>query len=300
MNTKKYLKMFGALADEKRIPLVLYEKLVSEIAADGRMTKRVYSVYLQELEKLGAFDADGAPFDTKNSAKTDGTYKYKHDNIFWRAAHAFCAGVLKAIGYAAGGIGFGVWRIKDKTKLKGIPSYITASNHIGYLDIVLSRRATGGKRFYVIVAPHNCKNDLGGAILKTTAALPLPCGIKGAKPFADMLEYCKRKKSVIHIYPEQSMWIGYKKPRPHKDGAYFFADKLDVPVVPVLYCYCKPNIIRRILHLPKMKILIGDPVYADKSLKPRERRKDMNARVQSELKALYESHYGVKLEYTVD
>lgn len=300
MNTKKYLQMFGELADKKEIPLELYGMLVSEIAKDGRMTKRVYGVYLTELEKRGLFDAEGAPFDTRKSAKTDGTFKYRHNNIFWHIAHGFCAGVLKIIGYVAGGIGFGVWRVADRKKLKGIPSYIATSNHIGYLDIVLSRRAAGAKRFYAVVAPHNCKRTLGGAILKATAAVPLPSGIRGAKPFSEMLEYAKSKKSVIHIYPEKSMWIGYKKPRPYKDGAFYYADALDLPVVPVLYCYCKPNFLRRTLHLPKIKIRICDPVYADKTLKPRERRKDMNARAFAELKAVYEAHYGIPLEYEND
>ena len=299
MNAKKYLHMFGELAERNEIPRDLYDMLVAKIAENGgRMNRRVYDFYLSELEKRGLFDAEGAPYVTKNSAATDGTYKYLHPkNPFRYIARAFCATVLKIIGYAAGALLFGVWRVKDKKKLKGLGAYITVSNHIGYLDVVLTRRATGGKKLYVAVAPHNCKRNLGGAILAASAAIPLPNGFRGVKPFSDMMRYAADHGAAVHFYPEKSMWIGYKKPRPYKDGAFHYADKLDVPVVPVFYCFGKPKGLRKLLRMPKMSIEIADPIYADKSLPPRERRLDLAARATEATAALYEGFYGIPLVY---
>ena len=39
------------------------------------------------------------------------------------------------------------------------------------------------------------------------------------------------KKEYILIYPEQEMWFNYRKPRPPKRGAYFYAAKFNVPII---------------------------------------------------------------------
>ncbi len=39
------------------------------------------------------------------------------------------------------------------------------------------------------------------------------------------------KKEVVLIYPEQEMWFNYRKPRPPKPGAYYFAAKTGVPLI---------------------------------------------------------------------
>ncbi|MCH5165357.1 MAG: 1-acyl-sn-glycerol-3-phosphate acyltransferase [Clostridiales bacterium] len=298
MNTKKYMSFFGELAEKGELPRDIYDIVMKEIAADGKMTKRVYNIYLTELEKRRLFDVDGAPFDTKKSARTDGTFVYKHPkNPFWHIAHAIWNTIFKLIGYFGGAVVFGVWRVKDRKKLKKLGAYITTANHVGYLDGVLTLRATGMKSRYIVVAPHNCKSTVGGRILKSAGVIPLPISIKGARPFNDMLEYVKERKATIHFYPEKSMWIGYKKPRPYKDGAFYYAEKLDIPVVPMLYCFKKPTGLRKLFHLPKAVIKIADPIYVDKTLKPFERKGDVARRAYAAATEMYEKFYGIPLEY---
>lgn len=297
MNTKKYLAFFASMAEENVIPRDLYDMLLAEIAKDGKMTKRVYSLYLDELERRRLFDAYGAPFDTENSAKTDGTYKYHSKNPFKKLAHAFWFGTFKLIGWVGGAIVFGVWRVKDRKKLKGLGACITVSNHVGYLDAVLTLRATGNKRQYIVAAPHNCKNDIGGRILAYAGLVPLPVNAKGLHAFNAELERIKSRRAAIHFYAEQEMWIGYEKPRPYKEGAFLYAAQLDIPVVPMLYCFKKPRGLRKLLHLPKATIEISDPIYIDKALPPRERRKDLCARAELQAKRMYEEFYGRPLEY---
>ena len=163
MNTKQYLQMFAHLAETDEIPRDLYDKLMAAIAARGKMTKSIYREYLLELERRRLFDVDGAPFTTEKSAKTDGTYVYKHPkNPFWHIAHGIWSTIFKLIGFVGGAIVFGVWRVKDRKKLKKLGAYITTSNHMGYLDAVLTLRATGMKNRYIVAAPHNCKSTFGG------------------------------------------------------------------------------------------------------------------------------------------
>ena len=298
MNTKKYLAMFGSLAENDKIPRYLYDELMARVAKSGKMTKDIYAYYLTELEKLRLFDVDGAPFDTNKSAKTDGTYVYRRNkNPFWHLGHAFWSTVFKLIGFVGGAIVFGVWRVKGRKKLKRIGACITTSNHVGYLDAVLTLRASGMQNRYIVAAPHNCKSTLGGKIMGSAGMIPLPINFKGMRPFGDMLEYAVKRKAKIHFYAEKSMWIGYKKPRPHKDGAAFYADKLDIPVVPMLYCFRPSRGLRKLLHLKKAVIEIGDPIYADKSLPPNERKADLAKRAYDATAELYEKFYGCKMEY---
>ena len=298
MNTRKYLAMFGQIAEKGEMPRELYDKMLACVAAEGKMTKAVYAEYLAELEKRRLFDVDGAPFDTDKSAKTDGTFVYKRTkNPFWHIRHWFWSTVFKLIGFIGGAIVFGVWRVKGRKKIKKLGACITTSNHVGFLDAVLTLRATGMQRRYIVAAPHNCKSTVGGRILCAAGEIPLPINFRGMRPFAEMLEYVKEKKGKIHFYAEKSMWIGYRKPRPHKDGAYFYAERLDIPVVPMLYCFKKARGLRKLFHLPKAVVKIGEPIYIDKTLPPKDRKADIARRAYEETVKLYEDFYGIPLVY---
>lgn len=300
MNTKNYKRLFAEVYENGGIDKELYDLLLREIEADGKMTKRVYSIYLDELERRRAFDVDGTPFDTRNSAKTDGTYVYmRPKRPFWHFWHAVSATIFKFIGWFGSGVGYGVWRIKDRKKLKKLKHkpFITTSNHVGYIDAVLTRRAMGCKKQYIVAAPHNCKNTFGGRVLKSATMIPLPITLSGTKLFNERLEYVRDRNAAIHFYAEKAMWVRYRKPRPYKDGAFVYADKLDVPVVPMLYCFKKPRGLRKLFGLAKAVVRIADPVYADKSLPTRERRADLAERTAAAVRGLYEDFYGIPLEY---
>lgn len=299
MNTKAYLGLFKYSLDAGELPQDLYDEVVAKVEAEGKMTKKIYYEYLDELERRRLFDVDGTPFNTKNSAVTDGSYVYKHPkNPIWHIAHGFWSTIFKLLGgYMLGAFGYGVWRVKDRKKLKGIKACVTTSNHVGYVDALLTRRALGMRKQYIVAAPHNCKNDLGGKLLKSATIIPLPSALSGNKPFMEMLEYVRDRGGAIHFYPEKSLWARYTKPRPYKDGAFFYADRLDVPVVPMLYCFHKPRGLRKLLGLAKVTIKIADPIYADKSLPARERKSDMARRAEQAVAKLYEEFYGKPLTY---
>ncbi len=297
MRTKKYKKWLATLVEKNAVPQELYYKMLGEIERDGKMTKRVFRLFMTELERRRLFDVPVVPYSENGSARTDGRFKYRHKNPFWIMWHAFARGVAKLCGILGGGIGYGVWRVKDAKKLKGIGACITVSNHIGYLDPLLTMRSLLGRRRYIVVAPYNCKRNLGGFLLKGACELPLPVSFNGTRAFSDALAFAARKKSAIHMYAEQAMWPHYKKPRPLKDGAFVYADKLDIPIVPMHYCFGKARGLRKLLHMPKVTIRIGEPIYADKSLAPRLRATDLRARTEAAIAQMYEDFYGMPLEY---
>ena len=182
MNTAKYLKFLRQSLDEGEIPQELYDSTVAEIEKSGGMNRDIYRRFLSELERRRLFNVKTEPINYENSAKTDGTYKYSHrKNPFWNIGHGITAFIFKLLGgYLLGGIVYGAWRVKDRKKLKNLKgAFITTSNHVGYVDAALTRRALGFKKQYIVAAPFNCKNTLGGGILKIATMIPLPCSVKG-------------------------------------------------------------------------------------------------------------------------
>ena len=298
MSTEKYKKFFKRLYDDGQIPEDLYIRLQAEIVKDGKMTKRVYGVFLKELERRRMFDVDGTPYDTKNSAVTDGNYPFlRKQTAVGKFFHAIWIGFVKVMCGLLCGIYYGAWRVRGKEHFKGLKGCITTSNHIDYLDTCLTVRVTGSKKFCVIIAPHNCKNDFFGWAYKKTGAVPLQSAPSGFKPFCEALESERDRGAAIHFYAEQSMWHFYDKPRPYKDGAFFYADKLDIPVVPVLYCVREPKGLRKLLHLPKITMAAGEPQYVNRDIPGRLRKAELCERVERETARLYEDITGKKAEY---
>lgn len=297
MNTENYCKLIEYSYNAGELPQDLYDDVMQKIKQNGKINRQIYNWYLDELERRRLFYVDGTPFNTKNSAITDGTFKYRRHNPFWYMWRGILTTVFKFLGLIGGGFGYGVWRIKDAKKFKKLGACLTLSNHVGYLDACITRRALGCKKQYIVAAPHNCKRNLGGTVLKCATVIPLPTTFSGTKPFNEMIEFAVKNRAAIHFYAEQSLWLHYKKPRPYKDGPFHYAAKLNVPVVVMFYCFGQAKGLRKLLHMPKVTVKIADPIYPDMSLPPVKRKDDLAEKAQSAVTALYENYYGVPLEY---
>lgn len=298
MNTAKYKRFFGKLFNSGDIPEDLYVELMSAAEQKGKVDWEIYRMFLDGLERRRLFETEGTPFSTEKSAKTDGSYVYlRPKNPFWHIGHAVMSTVFKFLGWLGSGLVYGVWRIKDRKKLKKLGPCISVSNHFGYIDAALTRYAFGCKKQYIIAAPHNCKQNLGGAIIRAATAIPLPINFRGTKAFGETLKYMVARGASLHIYAEKSMWLRYKKPRPFMDGAFHYADRLDIPVVVMQYHIVPSKGLRKLFGLPKAVVRIADPIYSDKTLPPRQRQLDLKARAEAAAKQLYEEFYGEPLEY---
>lgn len=109
------------------------------------------------------------------------------------------------------------------------------------------------------------------------------------------------KQHAILLYPEQEMWFNYRKPRPPKNGAYFYAAKLNVPIIS---CFVEMvdmseddtdefNKVKYILHI--LDVLYPDP---DKSIK--ENTEALGFADYTLKKDCYENVYGKELTYTFE
>ena len=78
----------------------------------------------------------------------------------------------------------------------------------------------------------------------------------------------KDEKKFVGIYPEAALWPYYTKIRKFKPGAFHFAVKDDVPIIPVVINFRAPRGIQKWFNMKVryVTVHIGKPIYANKDL----------------------------------
>ena len=108
-----------------------------------------------------------------------------------------------------------------------------------------------------------------------------------------------QKGDVILIYPEQSLWWNYKKPKPLKPGAFKIAAKNNVPIAPIFITMEDSQITGEDgFKIQEYTMHIGKPIYPDADLTVRENTNQMREKNFEYWKNVYEAFYKIPLKYT--
>ena len=119
--------------------------------------------------------------------------------------------------------------------------------------------------------------------------------------FLDAQKEALQSGDFILVYPEQSLWWNYKKPKPLKDGAFKMAAKSRVPVLPIFITMTDSNIIGDDgFPIQEYTINILNPIYPSGGLSDRECANIMKKANYEAWKNVYEEFYKKPLEYTTD
>ena len=91
------------------------------------------------------------------------------------------------------------------------------------------------KRLYKVIREGNYTNFPGlyGFFFRNCDTLPLSSNKRTMVNFMKAVDSLLQKGEFILIYPEQSMWWNYRKPKPLKHGAFKIAARNNVPVIPI-------------------------------------------------------------------
>lgn len=199
----------------------------------------------------------------------------------------------------------------DIIGLEKIPSdiegMIVTSNHFSPLENTVIRHLVtklGRRRLGIISQTSNfaMKGPLG-FLMNYADTIPISTDPRYlARGFMSIMkERLVEKGDAILLYPEQEMWFNYRKPRPPKNGAYFFAAKLNVPI---LSCFVEMTDLEdddtEEFKKVKYTLHILDVLYpdADKSVKENtDRLAEADYRLKKEC---YERVYGKPLTYTFE
>ena len=108
-----------------------------------------------------------------------------------------------------------------------------------------------------------------------------------------------KEGNCVLVYPEQSMWWNYPKPRPFESGAFDLAVRADVPVVPLFITTSDTDKVSDSgFPTKRYTIFVGEAIYPDAALPRPARRDALREGAFAFCQKTYEEFYGKKLSYT--
>ena len=118
------------------------------------------------------------------------------------------------------------------------------------------------------------------------------------KKFLRAVKVLMERGETILIYPEQSMWWNYRKPKPMQDGAFTLAIRNKVPVVPIFITMEDSDVPDGDgFFVQAYTIHILPAIYPDSSLSSVEAREAMRKENYEAWVRVYEDFYRKPLVY---
>lgn len=251
-----------------------------------------------ELEKRGEFNKDVTPYNYDHTIKVDGDYVFVNKKLSFRILSRFTRGLMLTFAPLVDKLLFGC-KIVGRENFDAVKDTgcFSVSNHVNYLDNLMMRQAIGlRKKFYLTVGDFNSKSGFAGVMLRSGGVIPLPpenC-LSAMRNLNAAFKELLDEKRIIHFYPEQAMWMNFRKPRPFKKGSFHYAAKYNVPVVPMFFCYSDPTGIRKLFGASyKVTLFVMPPLFPDQSLSQKERENDLHRRAMKMYIQKYREFYGV-------
>lgn len=158
------------------------------------------------------------------------------------------------------------------------------------------------KRLYFLIEDTNLKlpNWLG-FLMRNIDSVPVTASIEYlGRDLPRHLKQILIQNNWIVIYPEQELWQNYRKPRPLQKGAYYYAAKMNVPIISCFVeirdtkkrekLHPEFNKTRWILHV--LPTIYPNPQLSASENAQKMREIDYRQKVQA-----YEKAYHKKLDY---
>lgn len=264
---------------------------------------------IKEMEKNGIFDID-ADFNLPTIELLPNQIDYKRKKLKNKILRFFAyKGIVKFVKKMQKIGMFQVKEIKGIENLKSVKTgAILTCNHFGAqdsfaMDLAFTSAKLKHKRMFKVIREGNFTNPPKGfeAPMKYCDTLPLSQNKSTMKKFMRCTNELIQEGNFVLIYPEEAMWWNYRKPRPLKNGAFRFAIKNNVPVVPMFVTMQDSEQIGpdgfpiqiHTMHIEK-------PIYADSSLNLKQNIDQMKLKNYQIWQDIYEKTYGIPLKYLCD
>ncbi len=158
------------------------------------------------------------------------------------------------------------------------------------------------RKLFKVIREGNYTNFPGlyGFFFRNCDTLPLSSNKRTMIEFVKAVDTILKRGDFILIYPEQSMWWNYRKPKPLKNGAFHFAARSNVPVIPIFITMEDSEIIGEDgFPIQEYTVNIGKPIYPDEKLNERANTEIMRDKNFDIWKNIYEDFYKTPLEYDI-
>ena len=192
--------------------------------------------------------------------------------------------------------------IENFTAVKG-GKFVTC-NHFSICDNyavwVALRDHMEGKMLYKIIREGNYTNPPKpfGLLMRHCNTLPLSSQMATMKKLLHAIKVLLGRGETILIYPEQSMWWNYRKPKPMQDGAFALAVRNKAPIVPVFITMEDSDVLDADgFFVQEYTVHILPAIYPELSLPAAEAREKMKTANYNAYVRVYEEFYKKPLVY---
>lgn len=156
-------------------------------------------------------------------------------------------------------------KIEGKENIKNLKNgAISVSNHVLILDCAMVGIACVRKKIFFTTREGSFKIPFVRKLIRLLRAIPIPKDIKNKEHFIMAVDKLLKDNKIVHFYPEAALWPFCEKLRNFKKGAFGFAIRNNVPILPIVITFRKPKGIRKILKIEKdVTLKILPPIYGD-------------------------------------
>lgn len=197
-------------------------------------------------------------------------------------------------------------------EIKGLEHYqnlrsgaIITCNHFNANDsfamqMVYEASGQKSRKFYRVIREGNYTNFPGfyGILMRNCNTLPLSSNAKTMQKFTRAVDKALQDGHFVLFYPEQSMWWNYRKPKPLKKGAYTFAVRDRVPVLPCFITMQDSDVLdENGFYVQEYTVHISAPIYPDPTLSRSENVQLLQQKNADAWKEIYEQTYHEPLTY---
>ncbi len=132
---------------------------------------------------------------------------------------------------------------------------VTICNHVHNTDSFMLTYLFYPNTPYFVALRHNFEAFLVGGLVRVMRGIPLPEDIKNFERFSvQMGDVLRNTTKKIHFYPEGEISPYSRELRKFKNGAFHFAVKNNVPVLPIVIVFPAKK---------RIKIIAGKPIYME-------------------------------------
>lgn len=189
--------------------------------------------------------------------------------------------------------GFGFY-VKNKKYIRQVmrskKGAITVSNHCMMLDCVMVCQANWPKMSYLPTLHTTFQLPYVRHIVHWLNAFPIPNTMAGTKKMISEVDELLKKGRFVHFFAESSMWPWYDRVRKFKPGAFHFACRNEVPVIPMAVLFRPRKLTKIFSKRPLVSIKILEPIYANPELKGKAQTEELTLRAHDMIKECVEQN----------
>ena len=281
---EEFTKQFEFEHCMDRMEKMMYEaKIIRDYKTKHNLINRVI-FYKDPLNE----DFACTSFNTKT---IDGSFVYVHKSKIWKLTAKLLNLIARPVVFLVVRFARDV-RIQNRKVLKKLKKtgYFLYGNHTSKYDSVVPQTCVVHSKNVYIVANRDSISIPGiRSMVMMLGALPIPNSYETSVNFVNAINERISEKGVVAIYPEAHIWPFTNFVRPFGDVSFTYPTKLNVPVVAMATYYVPSKKVRPLSHLPKMRVVLSDPIYPDPTLNDRENAKYLRDQVYDFMKSVIDN-----------